>query len=107
MVAIIQGRPSPRKTLTELDPVTFVIAASASGEKTTANLEANVSGSDVPRATRVKATAKSGSPTMQPHIEASSPTIIVANPIAISATQNVAQPAQISVGGMHANSTFQ
>jgi len=47
----IHGSPSPRKTLTELDPVTFPMALSALSSAEIASIEANVSGRDVPRAT--------------------------------------------------------
>ena len=49
------GSPSPRKTLTELEPVTFPIALSACLSPTAAALDANVSGREVPRATKVMA----------------------------------------------------
>lgn len=48
-----QGSPKPRNTLTELLPVTLPMALSAYFSCTAADLEANVSGSDVPRATNV------------------------------------------------------
>eukprot|EP00965_Chrysotila_dentata_P159088 5255391-Pleurochrysis_carterae.AAC.1 len=48
MAAIVQGRPRPRKTFTELEPVMLVIDASAVGSLIAAALEANVSGSEVP-----------------------------------------------------------
>ncbi len=38
----------PRKTLTQLEPVTLVMEASALRSFTAASLEAKVSGSDVP-----------------------------------------------------------
>ncbi len=47
------GSPSPRKTLTELDPVTFPIALSAFFSFAAAALLAKVSGREVPRATKV------------------------------------------------------
>ncbi len=55
MAAIIQGRPRPRKTLTELEPVTLPMALSAVFSVMAAVFEANVSGSDVPIATNVMA----------------------------------------------------
>lgn len=48
-----QGSPKPRNTLTELLPVMLPMALSAYFSCTAADLEANVSGSDVPRATNV------------------------------------------------------
>lgn len=53
MVATTHGRPRPRNTLTEFDPVTFPTAASAYLSYCAATLLANVSGRDVPRATNV------------------------------------------------------
>jgi len=50
---MVHGRPRPRKTFTELEPVIFVIDASAVGSFCAADFEANVSGSDVPSATTV------------------------------------------------------
>ena len=47
------GRPRPRNTLTELLPVIFPIALSAVLSPHAAALEANVSGREVPRATKV------------------------------------------------------
>jgi len=53
MHAISQGKPIPRKTLTELEPVTLPIAESALLEDLAAVIEAKVSGSEVPIATIV------------------------------------------------------
>ncbi len=47
------GKPKPRKTLTELLPVTLPIALSAVFSFLAAIALANVSGSDVPRATKL------------------------------------------------------
>ena len=55
MDAMIQGSPSPRKTLTELLPVTFPMELSAVFSLTAAILLAKVSGREVPRATKVMA----------------------------------------------------
>lgn len=49
------GSPSPKKTLTELDPVTLPMALSACFSPTAAAFEAKVSGREVPRATKVMA----------------------------------------------------
>ena len=51
--AITHGRPRPRKTFTQLEPVTFVIDASAVTSLSAALFDAKVSGSEVPRATTV------------------------------------------------------
>ena len=53
MAAISHGRPKPRNTFTELLPVIFPIALSAFFSPTAAAFEANVSGKEVPRATKV------------------------------------------------------
>lgn len=53
VVAIAHGRPSPRKTFTELDPVTFPTAESAYFSAYAAAIEAKVSGKEVPKATKV------------------------------------------------------
>ena len=55
MVAMTQGRPSPRNTLTLFDPVTFPQELSAVASCWAAVLEANKSGNEVPRATNVMA----------------------------------------------------
>lgn len=55
-----QGNPKPRNTLTELLPVMFPTQLSASLLALAAEREANVSGNDVPRATKVIA-ARMGS----------------------------------------------
>ena len=52
---MIQGRPSPRKTLTELLPVTFPMELSAVFSLTAAIFPAKVSGREVPSATKVMA----------------------------------------------------
>ena len=53
VAAIAQGRPRPRKTFTELDPVTLPMAESAYSDDLAAVILANVSGKEVPRATSV------------------------------------------------------
>ena len=58
MAAINHGKPRPRKTLTELLPVTFPIALSACFSWMAAAFEANVSGNEVPNATNVIAENK-------------------------------------------------
>merc|ERR1719375_409854 len=50
-----QGRPRPKKTLTELEPVTLPTELSAYLSPRAACIEAKVSGREVPRATRVMA----------------------------------------------------
>ena len=55
MAAMVHGSPRPKNTLTELLPVTFPMALSAVFSPTAAALLANVSGRDVPSATKVMA----------------------------------------------------
>lgn len=89
---INHGKPRPTNTFTELEPVTFPIAESAWSEDYAAVILANVSGRDVPIATRVIAVTASFSPTTQPSVLATSATIAVINPMKISATPKAGQP---------------
>jgi hypothetical protein len=73
MAAISQGRPKPKNTLTEFDPVTLPIALSAVLSCIAANLDAKVSGRLVPSATNVIAVTESFIPTIQPKMLAKSP----------------------------------
>lgn len=82
-----QGSPRPTKTLTELEPVTFPIAASAYSEFLAALILAKVSGSDVPIATNVIAVTDSFIPMTHPRAFATSATIAVIKPINNKATQ--------------------
>lgn len=86
------GRPRPRNTLTEFEPVTFPTAESAYSNYFAAVIEANVSGRDVPRATKVMAVTGSFIPTTHPSIDAVSPTIAVTAPMKVKATRNAGQP---------------
>ena len=83
-----QGSPMPRKTLTELLPVTLPIELSAVFSWAAACLLANKSGTLVPTATKVIAVTVSGNPTRHPKIEARSPMIAVRNPIILKAQIN-------------------
>lgn len=76
----------PKKTLTEFEPVTLVIAASASGSLRAAVLDANVSGNDVPNATNVMAVISSLMPTVHPNKAAKSPMKAVVIPVKINDT---------------------
>ena len=67
--------------MTALDPVTFTTAASAVSSITAAVLEAKVSGSDVPMATKVMAVMASGRPRQHPKMAATSPMMAVTNPM--------------------------
>jgi len=86
------GRPRPRNTFTELEPVMFPIAESAYLEVWAAVLLAKVSGRDVPRATMVIALIEAGSPMEHPNIVATCSTMAVMNPIMMRATRNDATP---------------
>lgn len=131
---MVQGRPRPRKTLTELLPVTLPTAASAESLLTAADLLANVSGSEVPaaaarqvkshmgreerctsyscesiivpRATKVMAVMPSVRPKEQPKVEAMSPTMAVRPPMNAKATKKANQPPHMPVGGTAANKTW-
>jgi len=86
------GRPSPKKTLTEFEPVTFPTAASAYLSAVAAAIEAKVSGREVPRATNVIAVIDGLIPRMHPNKLANSPTTAVTIPINPRAVQKHAHP---------------
>lgn len=67
--------------MTELEPVMFPIAESASDDSLAAVIEAKVSGREVPKATKVMAVTDSLMPREQPRIVATSPTMAVTKPI--------------------------
>ena len=96
------GIPRPRKTLTELLPVTFPIELSAVFSCTAACLEANRSGSEVPSATNKMAFTLALRPIRQPKMEARSATTAVRSPIIISAAQKATQPPAMWGGGTKA-----
>lgn len=79
--AITHGSPSPRKTLTEFDPVTFPTAESAYFSSYAAVIEAKVSGREVPRATKVMAVIDGLISRTQPNKLANSPTTKVTTPM--------------------------
>jgi len=79
--AMAHGRPRPKKTFTEFDPVTLPIAESAYSDDLAAVILAKVSGKEVPRATRVMAVTDSSMPTTHPKSSAISPTMPVTTPI--------------------------
>ena len=93
-VAITHGSPSPRKTLTELDPVTFPIASSAVSEFLAAVIDAKVSGKEVPRATKVMAVIDYFRPITHPKTVAISPTTAVTIPIIARAIKKQPFPCQ-------------
>mmetsp|Transcript_138817 Transcript_138817/g.387126 ORF Transcript_138817/g.387126 Transcript_138817/m.387126 type:complete len:222 (-) Transcript_138817:1421-2086(-) len=107
MAPIIHGRPRPKKTFTELLPVTLPMLASAYMSCTAAVLEANVSGNEVPKATMVMAVAKSGMLMAQPSMVAKSPMRMVTMAIMNKATPKQTQPPPYSTGGTSAKKTFQ
>lgn len=63
---INHASPTPRKTLTALLPVIFPMAGSAVGSSSAAILLANVSGIDVPAATKLSAVTVSARPIVHP-----------------------------------------
>lgn len=67
--------------MTELDPVTLPTDESAVSSWIVATLLANVSGSDVPRATNEMAVTESASPIVHPKWEATSPVMAVRIPM--------------------------
>ena len=103
MAAISQGRPRPRKTFTELDPVTLPIELSAVFSCVAACLLANKSGRLVPRATNVMAVTGSLSPITQPKMLAKSPMMMVKTAMNPRATKKANQPFQMDTGGTTAN----
>ena len=102
MAAMTQGKPRPKNTFTELDPVTFPMELSAYFSCVAACLEANRSGKLVPRATKVIAVTESFKPTKQPKMAARSPTMAVTIPITMRAKTKVNHPPQIDGGGTQA-----
>ena len=94
------GSPSPRNTLTELEPVTLPIALSALSLFCAAYMEAKVSGREVPRATNVIAVTSGSRPITHPKRVANSATTAVMKPIKQSETKKASQPPQIRGGGM-------
>jgi len=101
-----QGRPRPRNTFTEFEPVTFPMALSAFLDYLAAWTEANVSGREVPRATKVMAVIAEGNPMVQPKRFANSPTMAVMMPMKSKATPKVTHPLPMRAGGMQAKTTF-
>ena len=101
-----QGSPRPRKTFTELEPVTFPMAESAYYDYWAACLEAKVSGRDVPRATNVIAVTADLRPRTHPKRLANSPTIAVTKPIKARATMKANHPPPHLLGGITAKRTF-
>ena len=107
MVLITHGRPRPRKTLTEFDPVTLPMAESAYSDDWAAVTLAKVSGREVPMATKVMAVIDGSNPTTHPRRPATDPTIAVIKPMRVNATKNAGTPPPILTGGTTANNNFQ
>jgi hypothetical protein len=105
-VQITQGSPSPKNILTELDPVTFPTAESAYSEPYAAVTEAKVSGTDVPRATKVIAVIAGGIDSVHPNNSATSPTIAVIPPTIPRAIKNDGQPPPVLTGGIKEKNNF-
>lgn len=105
--AITHGRPSPRKTLTEFEPVTLPTAASAYASYLAAAIEAKVSGRDVPRATKVIAVMEGFIPSTHPKRLENSPTTAVTIPIKQRHPKKQAHPPIQCGGGMKAKNNFQ
>ena len=84
----------------------FPTAASALGDPFAAAIEAKVSGSDVPRATRVMAETDSSIPRAHPKTVANSPTMNVIIPMKVKATKNDGPPPMMFDGGINAKRTF-
>mmetsp|Transcript_136944 Transcript_136944/g.355606 ORF Transcript_136944/g.355606 Transcript_136944/m.355606 type:complete len:303 (-) Transcript_136944:1255-2163(-) len=105
--AIVQGTPRPRKTLTELLPVTFTMDASAVGSSFAAEIEAKRSGIEVPKATKVIAVMISGTSNTQPNNSAKSETPAVNKAMPSSEATKHSQPPPRHVGGKSAKSAFQ
>lgn len=106
ITAITHGRPSPRKTFTEFEPVTLPTAASAYFSYEAAVIDAKVSGNDVPRATNVIAVTDGLIARTHPKRFANSPTTNVTIPIKASEITKVRIPPAIWGGGIKEKKTF-
>jgi hypothetical protein len=104
---MIHGNPSPKNTLTLLEPVTFPIALSAYLLCCAACLLAKVSGNDVPSATNVIAVAAGFRPITHPNNVATSPTKAVTIPINAKETRKASHPLHLFGGGINAKNNFQ
>ena len=103
MVATIQDMPRPRKTFTELLPVTLPMELSAVFSWVAACLDANRSGTEVPSATKVMAVTLSSTPTRQPKMVAKSPITAVRMVMKPRAIQKASQPPKMDGGATQAN----
>lgn len=105
MLAIVHGKPRPRKTFTELLPFTLPTELSAVFSIKAAVLLANVSGILVPKATNVMAVILSSMPIKHPNVPAKSLIIVVSNPITARDTKKHGQPPRYFAGGTKAKSS--
>jgi len=103
---ITHGSPSPKKILTELEPVTLPTAESAYSEFWAAVTDAKVSGTEVPKATKVIAVIAGGIPRQQPKSSAASPTMAVIPPTIPRAIKNAGQPPPYLTGGINEKKSF-
>ena len=83
------------------------MAESAYFEFLAAVIEAKVSGSEVPKATKVMAVTPCLRPTTQPNRLANSPTMAVTAPMKHSAIMKLSFPLNMWFGGMKAKRSFQ
>mmetsp|Transcript_63707 Transcript_63707/g.166793 ORF Transcript_63707/g.166793 Transcript_63707/m.166793 type:complete len:241 (+) Transcript_63707:794-1516(+) len=104
---MVHGMPRPRKTFTELLPVTLTMDASAYLSCAAAAMDAKRSGMEVPRATKVRAVTESGIPVTQPKSSAKSITMHVMAPMATKeATKQTHPPAKAGGGTEIAKRSF-
>lgn len=101
------GRPSPKKTFTQLEPVTLPTAESAYSEVLAAVILAKVSGREVPMATRVMAVTAPLRLMTQPKMVATSATMAVMIPMKQRAIMKAGTPPPKCGGGTKAKTHFQ
>ena len=86
-------------------PVTLPIALSALSSALIASMEAKVSGSDVPSATRLIEVTVSVRPTKQPKMDAKSEMSVLQKPTRMSAQKKHGKPPPMCAGGIKAART--
>mmetsp|Transcript_28735 Transcript_28735/g.72731 ORF Transcript_28735/g.72731 Transcript_28735/m.72731 type:complete len:325 (+) Transcript_28735:696-1670(+) len=106
MAARVHGSPTPRKTLTELLPVTLTMEASAVGSSVAAILDAKRSGMEVPRATNVMPVIMPSMSSTQPKISARSAMRAVTRPMKKREPTKQTQPPRYWLEGQRAKSSF-
>ena len=87
--------------------MTLPTAESAYSEPYAAVTEANVSGTDVPKATNVIAVIAGGILSVHPNNSATSPTIAVIPPTIARAIKNAGHPPPVLTGGINEKNNFQ